>query len=355
MFRFMFSYYLIFIWGVLGLAVIFYWQRKQIRRKLHKAFGEKMLPFFLRQISVLKINLKFILSALCLTFIILAMARPQMGKGKNQIKSEGVEVMVAIDVSNSMLTEDVKPSRLEHAKKEVVRLLGQMGGHKVGLLAFAGSAVLLSPLTTDKSALKMYLETLSPNSVETQGTELKKALSESFEAFKRGGEETGPEQRVTRVVVLISDGEDHEEGAIKVAKDMASEGIRVFTMAFGSERGGKVPKRDTRGVLRGYQKDGSGQVVVSKVNGETLRQVARAGKGSFYHVTFGGNHMKSLVEDLNKLEKAEFDSVSAESFSEKYQIPLFFAFLFGLIELLLGTRRRLKGEWKGRFISGEAS
>ena len=351
MFRFMNSEYLWGLWGVVILALLFFVNRKRIQHRLTQAFGSKMLPFFVARISEAKKNAKFVLSLLCFTLILLALARPQMGKGKLQIKSEGVEVMVAIDVSRSMLVEDVKPSRLEHAKKEIIRLLDMMGGDKVGLLAFAGSAVLLSPMTTDKSALKMFLETLSPNSVETQGTELKKALEESRDAFKRGGEEVGPNQRITRVVVLISDGEDHEEGALKVAGELAKNGTRVFTMAFGTERGGKVPLRDARGVLKGYQKDKTGKEILSKVAGESLRQLARAGKGSFYHVTFGGNHMKLLKEDLDKLEKAEFDSLTSESFDEKFQIPLFFAFLFGLSELMVGTRRRLFGKWKGRFVA----
>ena len=288
---------------------------------------------------------------LALAFMIVALARPQSGKGKKQIKSQGVELMVAIDVSNSMMAEDVKPSRLEHAKKEINHLLNILGGDKVGILAFAGSAVLLSPMTSDKSALKMFLETMSPRSVETQGTELAKALSEAKEAFERGGEEVGPNEKMTRVVILISDGEDHEEGAIKMAKELADNGIRVFTMAFGSERGVKIPKRDARGYLKGYFKDKNNKEILSKVNIETLKQVARAGKGSFYHVTFGGSQMKRLKEDLDKLEKSEFESLSSESFDEKYQLPLFFGLLLALGELLLGTRKKKVGEWKGRFAS----
>ena len=287
--------------------------------------------------------------------MIFALARPQMGKGKAQIKNEGVEVMVVVDVSNSMLAEDVRPSRLTHARKEIFRLLDKMGGHKVGLLAFAGSAVLLSPLTSDKSALKMFLDTLSPESVESQGTELKKALAEAQDSFERGGVDEGPDERVTRVIVLISDGEDHDKGAEALAAEIAKKGTRVFTMAFGSERGGRIPQRDGRGVLKGYLKDSSNNEVVSKVNGEALKKIARSGKGSFYHVTFGGNHMESLLEDLDALEKSEFDSLSSESFDEKYQWPLFIGLLFGLWELFLGTRRRKKNVWKGRFLPGESS
>ncbi len=286
-----------------------------------------------------------------LSLMVISLARPQMGKGKRQITSRGVELMIAIDVSKSMLSEDVKPSRLEHAKKEINHLLNILGGDKVGILAFAGSAVLLSPMTTDKSALKMFLETLSPESVETQGTELAKALGEANEAFKRGGEDVGPKESMTRVVILISDGEDHEEGAIEAAKQLVEGGVRVFAMAFGSENGGKIPVRDNRGYLRGYIKDKNNQEVVTKVNAESMKQIARAGKGSFYHVTFGGSQMKRLKEDLDKLEKSEFDSLSTESFEEKYQFPLFLAFLLALTELFLGTRRKKLSEWKGRFVS----
>ncbi|MCB0378121.1 MAG: VWA domain-containing protein [Bdellovibrionales bacterium] len=334
------------------LLILLYWfTQRAIDRKLQKTFGKIMAPFFVANISRGKKLIKLILTCFCMVLMIVALARPQLGKGKQRITSEGVELMVAVDVSRSMLAEDVKPSRLDHAKKEISHLLNILGGDKVGLLAFAGSAVLLSPMTTDKSALKMFLETLSPNSVETQGTELAKALFEARDAFKRGGEEVGPNERMTRVVILISDGEDHEEGALKAAKELADDGIRVFTMAFGSDQGGKIPQRDPRGVLRGYQKDKGGKEVISKVNGEALKQIARAGQGSFYHVTVNGSQMKRLKEDLDKLEKTEFDTLSSENVDEKYQLPLFFAFLFGLLDLFIGTRKRKDPEWKGRFAN----
>ncbi len=344
------SFFFAFI--LLGLlALYFVINNKRIESRLKKAFGPKVFGFFTDQFSHVRRNLKFILVSLALAFMIIALARPQMGKGKRQITSRGVELMVAIDVSKSMLSEDVKPSRLEHAKKEINHLLNILGGDKVGILAFAGSAVLLSPMTTDKSALKMFLETLSPQSVETQGTELAKALNEAKEAFKRGGENVGPKESMTRVVILISDGEDHEEGAVTAAKNLVESGVRVFTMAFGSERGGKIPKRDSRGYLKGYVKDSNNNEVITKVNAESMKEIARAGKGSFYHVTFGGSQMKRLKEDLDKLEKSEFDSISQESFDEKYQLPLFLAFLLALIELFIGTRKKKLKNWKGRFVS----
>lgn len=334
---------------ILLFVLILIWQRWSYRQ-YQKNIGHKMFSFFTTRFSSASKWLKLGLMLGAAIFMVIALARPQMGKGQRQITSRGVELIVAVDVSRSMLSEDVKPSRLEHAKKEISHLLNILGGDKVGLLAFAGSAILLSPMTTDKSALKMFLETLSPNSVETQGTELGKALIEAKEAFRRGGQEVGPLEKMTRVVILISDGEDHEEGALKAAQELAGQGIRVFTMAFGSPQGGRIPVRDSRGLLKSYQKDRNGQEVLSKVNDEILRQIAKAGKGSFYHVTFGGSQMKRLKEDLDKLEKAEFDTLTSDSFDEKFQIPLFIALILALIELFIGTRRKMKGEWKGRFV-----
>ena len=349
MFRFAGEFWFLAFGPLLAFILYFIFSNRWMGKKYLQVFGVKMWPFFTSRYSFFKRNLKFSLVILALSLMILALARPQRGKGKTQIKSLGVELMVAVDVSRSMLSEDVKPSRLEHAKKEVAHLLNILGGDKVGILAFAGSAVLLSPMTTDKSALKMFLETLSPQTVETQGTELAKALQEAGQAFQRGGEELGPGESMTRVVILISDGEDHEEGALKAAKELIQKGVRVFTMAFGSDQGGRIPKRDARGLLKGYVKNKKGEEVVTKVNHEMMKQIARAGQGSFYHVTFGGSQMRRLKEDLDKLEKAEFSSITGEHFDESYQLPLFFAFLLGLIELFIGTRRQTRREWVGRF------
>src|SRR5262249_28233904 len=151
---------------------------------------------------------------LALFFFVVALARPQSGEGKTKAKSEGLEIVLAVDVSNSMMSEDVRPSRLALAQKELARFLDTLGGDKIGLVAFAGSAILLSPLTNDKSALKMYLESLSPNSVSTQGTDFKKALSEAANALKRGGTDADEVPNVTRVIVVVSDGEDNEKGGL---------------------------------------------------------------------------------------------------------------------------------------------
>lgn len=349
MFRLESPQYLIFLSSALIVMVVFLYTLKRWEHITSTQFSHRLASFLFDSFSVQKAWWKAILMALALASFVLALCRPQMGEGQKEVKSLGLELMVAIDVSRSMLAEDVRPSRLEHAKKEIMNLLDKLSGDKVGLIAFAGSAVLLSPLTVDKSALKMYVEGLSPDSVETQGTDIGKALTEAKEAFARGGTDNDDTSRVTKVVIVISDGEDHEPGSEAKVKELLDAGIRVFTMAFGTEAGGKVALRNEGGNLTGYLKDKNGQVVTSKVNGDFLKTLAEVGKGSFYHVTFGGGQMTSLVEDLDGLEKTEFDTTVATSYDERFQYFLLPAIFLALLELFLGTRVRRKEKWKGRF------
>jgi len=265
------------------------------------------------------------------------------------VKSEGVEIIFAVDVSESMLAEDVKPSRLAQAKTELSRMVDMMPGNKIGVLAFAGSAALLSPLTNDPGAIKMYLDSLETDSVSTQGTNFQEALTTAKEAFEHGGVSTDETVKVTRVILMVSDGEDHEPGALEEAKKLADEGIRIFTVAYGTEKGGAIPERDGMGFLKGYKKDRSGQTVITTVKGDALRALAEAGRGGFYFATVGGNQTKQLLEDISKLEKTQFDTTMATQYEERFQWFLFLGIVIAMIELVLGERRSSFKFWKGRF------
>ncbi len=185
---------------------------------MQAAIGARLYPFLSSSVSHKKRTLKTVLQVLAVFLFVIALARPQLGESQQEVKSEGVEIIFAVDVSESMLAEDVKPSRLEQAKAELSRLIDLMPGNKVGVVAFAGSAALLSPLTNDPSAIKMYLESLDPNAVSSQGTNFTDALKVSKEAFERGGVSTDDTVKVTRVILIASDGEDHEPGALEEAK-----------------------------------------------------------------------------------------------------------------------------------------
>ena len=319
------------------------------RNVMKKAFGTKIAPFLTSSVSLPKRRLKFGLKLLALIFFIIAWAQPQMGKSMQEVKARGIEVMAAVDVSTSMLAEDVKPSRLQFAKSELGRLLDALSGDKVGLVAFAGSSVLISPLTNDKSALKMFVDSLSTQSVENQGTDVARALDESRKAFEHGGAESDDTSKVTRVILILSDGEDHEEGAIAAAKKLAADGTRIFTIAIGTEKGAPIPLRDDRGFLEGYKRDHHGQNVLSTVKGDFLRELAEVGHGSFHHASFGVNEASQIKAEFDKLQQAEFASSMATNYDERFQLPLLIGILLGLLDLCIGEKKGEGRIWRGRF------
>ncbi len=322
--------------------------RKLSLKKMKATFGNKMHRYLSASVSTWQRNLRLIMECLALCCFIIALARPQLGQRLDEIKSQGVEIMILFDVSSSMMAEDVKPNRLEQAKFDMSKLVDQLAGSKFGLIAFAGSAALLSPLTNDGSAIKMYLESLTPDSVSTQGTEFASALKEAKDAFDRGGTQVTESIRATRVLILASDGEDQEPGALAGADTLFKEGYRVFTLAYGTEKGGAIPLRDPNGYLSGYKKDKSGNIIMSRSSGKVLQELAQAGKGSFYHSYFGGNHIENLVKDIDKLEKAQFSSQMTQQYDEKYQFPLSLGFVIYLLSMLFNERRKPFRLWRGR-------
>lgn len=338
-----------FLWAIPVLIILRMIYQRIFQKKIESAIGSRMYPFLTKSVSSKKRRLKDWFSYIAIVFFVIALARPQFGASEQQVKSQGVEIIIAVDVSESMMSEDVRPSRLDQVKAELGRLVDQMPGNKIGIVAFAGSAVLLSPLTNDPGAVKMYLESLQTNSVSTQGTNFQEALAESEAAFKRGGVEQDDLSKVTRVVLIASDGEDHEQGAIDQAQKMAKDGIRIFSLAYGTEKGGAIPVRDGMGFLKGYKKDRQGQTIITTVKGDALRALAEAGKGSFYYAAFGGDHIKSLAEDINKLEKEEFESSMAVQYDERFQVFLFIGIILAFFELFIGERRSGFRFWKGRF------
>jgi Ca-activated chloride channel family protein len=340
---------------LLGLAAILLafalWRLSRGRALFIKTFGAARVSFLAQSISWPKRRWKIILQCLSLAVMIVAMARPQSGESRAKAKSEGLEIMLVMDVSSSMLADDVRPSRLDLMKQESFRLLDQLGSDKIGLVAFAGSAILLSPLTTDKSALKMYIDSLSPNSVATQGTEFSKALAEAEAALKRGGldADADADAAVTKVIVMISDGENHDQKDLDIITRIAGEGIHVYTMAVGTEKGAPIPLRDDHGNLLGYKKSRDGQVVMSQSTGKSLEKLALAGHGTFRFLTFGGSAIGALINDMNTLQRSQFETMEVTNYQENYQIILIWAVLFALLEMFLGERKGEGRVWRGRF------
>lgn len=335
---------------VVFVAVYFYFEKRAIK-KLNSAFGDKVAAYLTQSVSYPKRRLIFFLQMLGLFFVILALARPQAGESQQEIKSEGVELLILADVSDSMLAEDVRPSRLAQMKIELSKWLDLTPGNKTGLIAFAGSATLLSPLTSDPNALKMYIDSLDTTSVSSQGTNFESALSFAKEAYSRGGVTQDQLAKTTRVIVVVSDGEDQEPGALEAAKSLAQEGIRIFTIAYGTEKGGTIPMRDYAGQMTGYKKDRSGQTIITSVKGDFLRSLAEAGQGQFYFATFNGDHLRKLSGDIDQLEKTQFQSNMMTQYDEKFTLPLALGLLLLSVSLFISDFKKFQKEWKGRYES----
>ncbi len=243
----------------------------------------------------------------------IAASGPQCGEKTEVIKRSGVDLVIALDASMSMLARDVKPSRLERSKLEVSALLDHLKGDRVGLVVFAGEAFVQSPLTTDYAATKLFLRAVDPSAMPQQGTALAEALRESKRVLE-GGARTG----AGKAVVLLSDGEDHEGEADKVAGELAEAGIHVYTVAVGETAGEPIPVVDARGNVTGYKKDGSGQTVLTAANPASMRELASHGGGLLLSRGGGDLGLMQLVDELDRMQRGELESRLSIQYGERY-------------------------------------
>ena len=330
-------YYIIF----LPLFWLCAWaSQKQSWKRLQKHFGGNLEALWKSNLSLFRRYWKWGLRVAALAFMLLALARPQIGQSQEAIKSEGFEIFLAVDVSNSMMAEDLRPSRLEKAKIDLNRLVDNLGGHKIGVIAFAGSAAVVSPLTQDMGAVKMYIDSLDSQTISSQGTNFEAAITAAADAFDRGG--AGEGSTVTRVIILASDGEDQEPGALDKVAELQKKGIRIFAIAYGTEKGAPIPERDRMNFLKGYKKDSKGQTVLTTVKGEALKALAEKSQGYFTFATLDSSFNLDLLKHLNTLEKKEFESEFQVQYDEKFQIFLLLAFVCAFLELVISDSKRRK-------------
>ena len=321
---------------ILPFAFIVYLFRSYWRRENTKKWFDKQSAFISSH-SSFKRHFKVALFLLALIFFILSYARPQGFGEKQEIKSAGVQMILAVDVSQSMLAEDIKPNRLSFVKKELSQLLNSLQGHQIALMAFSGSSVLVSPFTNDISAIKLYLNDLSPDYLSQTGTDFSLLFSKAEDVFGRF--KTKKDQSIAKVLVVASDGEDHSRHIKNNINKLIKNNIRVFTLSVGTKEGSVIPIKDRTGTVVEYKKDSSQQVVVSKLNPETLKDFARRTKGAYYHMDYGQNTVSFLNKDLDQLKKTVFKTSSSVKKKEYFQWFLFIGFLFALVELFIGDRR----------------
>lgn len=265
--------------------------------------------------------------------VVVAMARPQWGGEMVMMKRRGIDVMVAVDVSNSMLAEDMRPNRLAAAKRAIADLVGRMGGDRVGLIAFAGDAYTVCPLTLDHGTVLLLLESLNPGAVSYGGTNLEEAIRRARASFVR-------EERKHKALVIVTDGESTVGDPVREAEQAAEEGVIVYCIGIGSPEGQPIPLRDAAGNVNGYRRDRSGQVVNSRLDAATLEKVASATRGRAFRATPQGLELGAVFDELQSLEKKELEGQLATNYEERYQWPLGMAAIVLALEMLVPNRRR---------------
>lgn len=299
------------------------------KRKLKlKKFGDlSLLKQLMPDVSSSRKSLKFWLMIAALALLIVMLARPQMGTKISQEKRKGIEVIISLDISNSMRAEDVVPSRLDKSKMLVENMVDNFTNDKVGLVVFAGDAFIQLPITSDYVSAKMFLQNTDPSLIATQGTDLAGAIELSSKSFTQ-------QDKVGRAILIITDGEDHEGGAIEAAEKARKNGIRVFVLGVGSTKGSPVP--DGNG---GYMKDNSGQEVISALNEEMCKQVAQAGGGAYIHVDNTSLALRQLNDELTKLQKGDISSVVYSEYDEQFQAVGILVLILLIIEMLILERK----------------
>lgn len=296
----------------------------RLRKKNLTKFGDyTLLQQLMPDVSRKRRELKFWLMIAALALIIVMLARPQMGSKISQETRQGIEVIIAMDISNSMRAEDVVPSRLDKSKLLVENMVDKFTNDKVGLVVFAGDAFVQLPITSDYVSAKMFLQNTDPSLIATQGTDLAKAIQISTNSFTQ-------KDKTGRAIIVITDGEDHEGGAVEAAKAAHKKGIGVFVLGVGSPNGSPVP--DGNG---GYMKDNTGQEVMSALNEDMCKQVAQAGGGAYIHVDNSNVAQNQLNAELTKLQKGEMESVVYSEYDEQFQAVGIVIMLILIIETLI--------------------
>lgn len=328
MFRFANPSYLYLLLILIIFAVLHYAGYYQRKRNIEKYGEPGLIKRLIIDFSLLRSELKFWLLQLALAFFILAIARPQNGTKEAERDRYGIEAIVALDISNSMLAQDVHPNRLEKSKRLITNMMKQMTDDQIGMVIFAGSAFTQVPITSDFATAQMYLDQIEPSLIELQGTDIARAIELSTKSF------TGREG-VNRAIFVITDGEDNEGGALEAAKAAAKAGIHVFVLGIGSPDGAKIPIPGTTQ----YIIDNEGNTVITKLNEQMCRDIAKAGEGAYIYVDNSSTAQDALDKYLDKLSKTKLDTSKYAEYNEKYQLFLLIGVILLIIDALIMNRQ----------------
>jgi len=321
--------YLLFVIPFLVLLFLYvqYWKRKK-----QAEFGDlNLIKKLSPEKSIFKPILKISVFILALFCLVIALVNPKMGTKIETVKRDGIDIVFAIDVSKSMLAEDVVPNRLEKSKQLVSQIINQLGSDRIGIIAYSGSAFPVLPITTDYGVAKMFLQSMNPYIISSQGTSLDEAINMAATTF------FDKKDKTNKLLILISDGEDHSQNAEDAAEDAKKLGLKIITIGVGTEKGGPIPLK-RNGIVDSFQKDQNGEVVVTKRNAEILQKIGKNSKGYV-----DGNNTKTVINfvknALDNIQKTEFEGMQMANFKSQFQWFLGFGFFLLLLDVFLSERK----------------
>ncbi|MFT4683436.1 MAG: Ca-activated chloride channel family protein [Urechidicola sp.] len=307
----------------MAFLLVFWWKKRAQKNFAKIGLLDKLSP----EKSTFKYFLKMTLFLLGLAFLIISLTNPKMGTKLETVKRQGVDIVFALDVSKSMLAEDIAPNRLEKAKQIISKIIDKLGSDRIGIIIYAGNSYPLLPITTDHGAAKMFLQSANPDMVSSQGTAINEAIKLASSYYNN-------DEQTNRFLFIISDGEDHQEDASSAIAQATKDGIKTYTIGVGTEKGGPIPIK-YKGQLEGYKKDSKGEVVITKLNSETLKEIAEAGNGKY----IVGNKTQQTVDYVENLlvkaEKSEFETTKFSDYKDQFQWFIGFALLFLVIDTLM--------------------
>ncbi len=319
----------IYLWGLAALApmLALFLLFQNWRSKKLNLFAK---PLWLRQlapeISFDKHLVKFILLAFAFEMVVIGFANPQIGTRQEKIKREGIDVIMALDISNSMLSEDIKPNRLLRAKNFISNFMDELHNDRLGMIVFAGRSYMQMPLTVDYSAGRMYLKSVNTHLVPTQGTNIAEAVNMARENFVQG-------ENKSKALIIITDGEDNEGGVDEAIADAVKEGVKVFTVGVGTDNGGPIP------VGSDYKRDEEGNIVLSKMNQPMLRELAQKGNGKYFQLGSGKDEIKAIFKELGRVQTRQFEEIVFTDFNDQFQWCLAIAAILLLLEWFISERK----------------
>jgi Ca-activated chloride channel homolog len=333
--RFAYPHFFQLYWLLPVIILFFIWSFRKKRKLLKKIGDEELVGHLTRSVSRKKQVWKTVIITAVFVMLVFSLADPQIGTHLEQVKRKGVDIFIALDVSKSMLAEDVAPNRLDKAKHEISTFIDRLQGDRVGLICFSGISFVQCPLTLDYSAAKLFLDDIDTDLIPQPGTAVGSAIKMAKESFVT-------KEFKHKVLILITDGEDHEGDPLEAAKEANKEGVVIYTIGIGSPQGAPIPEYDSYGNRTGYKKDRDGNIITTKLDVLSLEKIAFETGGKYYISSTGESELSKIYDDISKMEQKELSARQFTQFEDRFQIFLLFVLILLVIETLLGERRKIK-------------